>query len=151
VAKYTSIRSIIAFASTMEWKLHQMDVKTAFLNGVIEEEVFIEQPQGFMIHGKESHVCRLKKALYGLKQAPRAWYARINGYLMSLGFTKSEADHNLYYKVEDGCPSILVLYVDDLFLTRNKKLIDGCKRELTSEFEMKDLGLIHYFLGLEVW
>jgi hypothetical protein len=128
-----------------------MDVKTAFLNGVIEEEVYIEQPQGFVIHGKESHVCTLKKALYKLKQAPKAWYAKIDGYLMSLGFTKSEADPNLYYKVKDGCPLILVLYVDDLFLTGDKKLIDGCKRELASQFEMKDLGLMHYFLGLEVW
>jgi hypothetical protein len=68
IAKYTSIRSIIVIASAMGWKLHQMDVKTAFLNGVIDEEVYIEQPQGFVIHGKESHVCRLKKALYGLKQ-----------------------------------------------------------------------------------
>jgi hypothetical protein len=95
-----------------------MDVKTTFLNGVIEEEVYIEQPQGFVIHGKESHVCRLKKALYGLKQAPRAWYSRIDGYLMSFGFTKSDADPNLYYKVVDGDPLMLVLYVDDLFLTR---------------------------------
>jgi hypothetical protein len=79
------------------------------LNGVIEEEVYIEQPQGIVIHGKESHVCRLNKALYGLKQAPRAWYARIDGYLMSLGFTKSEENPNLYYKVEDVCPLILVL------------------------------------------
>jgi hypothetical protein len=151
VAKYTSIRSIIAIASAMGWKLHQMDVKTTFLNGVIEEEVYIEQPQGFVIHGKESHVCKLKKALYGLKQAPRAWYARIDGYLMSLGFTKSDVDPNLYYKVENGFPLILVLYVDDLFLTGDEKLIVGCKRELASEFEMKDLGLMHYFLGLEVW
>jgi len=88
VAKYTSIRSIIVIASVMGWKLHQMDVKTAFLNGVIEEEVYIEQPQGFVIHGKESHVCKLKKALYGLKQAPRAWYAKIDSYPMSLGFTR---------------------------------------------------------------
>jgi hypothetical protein len=103
-----------------------------------------------VIHGKEFHVCILKKALYGLKQAPKAWYARIDGYLMSLGFTKSEANPNLYYKVEDGCPLILVLYVDDLFLKGNKNLVDGCKRELASEFEMKDLGLMHYFLGLEL-
>ena len=65
----------------MVWKIHQMDVKTAFLNGFIQEEVYIEQPQGFEVHGKESHVCRLKKALYGLKQSPRAWYSRINTYL----------------------------------------------------------------------
>ena len=73
----------------------------------------------------------MKKDLYGLKQEPRAWYAKIDSYLMSLGFTKSDADPNLYYKVEDGCPLILVLYVDDPFLTGDEKLIDGCKRELT--------------------
>ena len=73
-----------------------MDVKIAFLNGLIEEEVYIEQPEGFVVHGKESHVCKLKNALYGLKQAPRAWYGRIDGFLVSLGFTKSDADPNLY-------------------------------------------------------
>ena len=72
-----------------------MDVKTIFLNGAIEEEVYIEHPKGFLIHGKESHVYRPKKALYGLKQAPRAWYARIDEYLVSLGFTKSDVDPNL--------------------------------------------------------
>ena len=74
VACFTSIRTIIALAATMGWKLYQMDVKTTFLNGEIEEEVYIEQPEGFEVHGKETHVCRLKKALYGLKQAPGAWY-----------------------------------------------------------------------------
>ena len=88
-----------------------MDVKTTFLNGEIEEEVYIEQPDGFMIHEKESHVCKLKKALYGLKQAPRAWYEKIVGYLMSLGFSKSVVDPNLYYStVGDEC-LISVLYV----------------------------------------
>jgi hypothetical protein len=135
----------------MGWKLHQMDVKTAFLNGVIEEEVYIEKPQGFVIHGKESHVYKLKKYLYGLKQAPRAWYAKIDSYLMSLEFTKIDVDPNLYYKVEDGFPLILVLYVDDLFLTGDEKLIDGCKREITLEFKMKDLSLMHCFFGLDVW
>ena len=128
-----------------------MDVKIAFLNVIIEEEVYIEQPRGFVIHGKESHVCRLKKALYCLKQAPRAWYGRIDGFLMKLGFTKSTADSNLYYKVVDGHTLILVLYVDDLFLTGAEKLIKWCKQQLAFEFEMKDLGLMHYFLGLEVW
>ena len=118
---------------------------------MIKEEVYIEKIEGFVIHGKESHVCKLKKALYGLKQAPRVWYARIDGYLVSLGFTKIDADPNLYYKLVDGEPLILVLYVDDLFLTEDKKLIEWSKRKLTSEFEMKDLGLMPYFLGLEVW
>jgi hypothetical protein len=81
VPRYTSIQMIISLATSMDWRLHQMDVNTTFLNGEIEEEVYIEQPDGFMIHEKESHVCRLKKALYGLKQPPRAWYARIDGNL----------------------------------------------------------------------
>ena len=102
------------------------------------------------MHGKESHVCKLKKALYGLKQAPRAWYARIDSYLRGLGFSKSIADSNPYIKVVQNQPLILVLYVDDMFLTGEKHLIDKCKRELATEFEMKDLGLLHYFLGLEV-
>ena len=83
MARYTSIRTIIAIASAMGWKLHQMDVKTAFLNGIIEEEVYIEQPEGFIVHGKYSRVCKLRNALYGLKQAPPAWYGRIDGYLVN--------------------------------------------------------------------
>ena len=103
-----------------------------------------------MTHGNKTHVCKLKKALYGLKQAPRVWYARIDGYLHSLGFSKSTADSNLYFKVVHNHHLILVLYVDDLFLTREEQLIAQCKWEITFEFEMKDLGLMHYFLGLEV-
>ena len=128
-----------------------MDVKTAFLNGVVEEEVYLEQPLGFETHNKESHVCKLKKALYGLKQAPRTWYGRIDSFLYSLGFTKSKADSNLYYKVEDGNPVMLLLYVDDLFVTGTDGLIIDMKRNLVVEFEMKDLGMMHYFLIMEVW
>jgi hypothetical protein len=104
-----------------------MDVKTTFLNGVIKEEVYIEQPQGFEVEDRKSHVCRLKKALYGLKQAPRAWYGCIDSFLTSLGFTKSKADSNLYFKIMDNEPVILLLYVDDLFLTGEEKLIAECK------------------------
>lgn len=81
VARYTSIRTVISLVAQMGWEIHQMDVKTMFVNGVIEEEVYIEQRVGFETHEKKSHVCRLKKALYGLKQGPRAWYGRIDGYL----------------------------------------------------------------------
>jgi hypothetical protein len=84
MARYTSIRTIIALVAKMKWKLHQMDVKIAFLNDVIKEEVYIEQPQGFEVEDMRSHVCRLKKSLYGLKQAPRAWYGRIDSFLTSL-------------------------------------------------------------------
>ena len=117
-----------------------MDVKTAFLNGVIEEEVYIEQLEGFETHEKKTHVCRLKKALYGLKQAPRAWYNRIDGYLQKMGFVKSDANPNLYYLTIGNEPLILVLYVDDLFLTGSSRLIKDCKENLTGEFKMKDLG-----------
>jgi hypothetical protein len=151
VARYTSIRTIIALAAKMKWKLHQMDVKTTFLNGVIEEEVYIEQSQGFEVEDTKTHVCKLKKAPYGLKKAPRAWYGRIDNFLTSLGFTKSKDDSNLYFKVMNDEPVILLLHVDDLFLTGEENLITECRKKLTAEFEMKDLGLMHYFLGLEVW
>jgi hypothetical protein len=131
----------------MGWRLHQKEVKTSFLNGETEEEVYIEQPDGFVIH-EESLVCRLKKALYGLKQAPPAWYARNDGHLMSLGFSKSVVDPNLYYKTVNGESLILVLYVDDLFLIDTETLIVECKYVLASEFEMKDLGMMNYFLRL---
>ena len=96
-------------------------------------------------------MCRLKKALYGLKKAPRAWYVRIDGHLMSLGFSKSVVDPNPYYKIVNGEALILVLYFDDLFLTSTESLIVEYKYALASEFEMKDLGMMHYLLGLEVW
>jgi hypothetical protein len=150
VSRYTSIRTIIALATKMKWKLHQMDVKKDFLNGVMEEEVYIEQPQGFEVEDRKTHVCRLKKALYGLKQAPGAWYGRIENFLTSLGFTKSKVDSNLFFKVMNDESVIFLLYVDDLFLIGEEKLITECKKKLTSKFEMKYLVLMHYFLGLEV-
>jgi hypothetical protein len=108
VARYTSIRNIIALASKMKWKLHHVDVKTTFLNGVIEE-VYIEQPQGFEVEDRKTHVCSLKKYLYGLKKAPRAWYGRIDSFPTSLGFTKSKYDSNPYFKVMNDEPVILLL------------------------------------------
>jgi hypothetical protein len=122
IARYTSIRVIIALASVLGWKLHQMDVKTTFLNGKIEYEVFVEQPDGFVLHNKEIHVCKLRKALYGLKQAPRVWYDKIDGFLKTLGLQKSDVDANLYFKVTGNQPVILILYVDDLFLTGDEGL-----------------------------
>jgi hypothetical protein len=96
-------------------------------------------------------VCILKRSLYGLKQAPCAWYTRIDSYFTGLGFTKSEADENLYQIVVEGKILIIVLYVDDLILTGDEQLIHLCKEDLAKEFEMKNLGLLHYFLGLEIW
>eukprot|EP00253_Pinus_taeda_P032236 PITA_32236 len=127
MARYTTIRSIVALTEIQGWTLHQMDVKIAFLHGLLQE-MYVEQPPGFEVYDRKTHVCRLKKAPYGLKQAPRSWYACIYSYLMKLGFTRSNVDPNLYFKT-----------------------IQECKRKLASKFEMKDLGLMHYFLGLEVW
>ena len=94
---------------------------------------------------------RLNKSLYSLKHAPSTWYGRIDGFIPSLGFTKSKTDSNLYYKVENGNPLMLLLYVDDIFVTGMDGLIVDTKRKLASEFEIKDLGMMHYFLGMEVW
>ena len=96
-------------------------------------------------------MCRLKKDLYGLKQAPRTWYGRIDSFLMILGFTKSKVDPNMYYKVVDGDQVIFLLYMDNLFLTDDEKLIVDSKRKFPVELDMKDLGTMNYFLSLEVW
>jgi hypothetical protein len=141
----------VVVAAEMGWKIHWMDVKTTFLNGLIEEEVYIEQPQQFKVFGRESHVRLLKKELYGLNQAPRAWYSRIDSYLLQMGFEKSEADPNLYYIVCGEDTLILILYVDDLFITGGEELIVDCKRGLASKFEMRYIGPMHYFLAMEVW
>ena len=95
MVRYTSIRTILSLAKVMKWKVHQMDVNTTFLNGEIKEEVYVEQPQGFEVQARETHVCRLKKDLYGLKKAPRARYDRIDNFLMSLGFKQRSVDPNL--------------------------------------------------------
>jgi hypothetical protein len=128
-----------------------MDVRTTFLNGEIEEEVYIKKLEGFMIHDAKYHMCRLKKALYGLKKTPRSWYEKLDEFLIILGFNKSFSDPNLYYHIVGDKCLILFLYVGDVFLIGSKRLIVECKRALNSEFEMKNLGMIHYFLGLEVW
>jgi hypothetical protein len=148
MARYSSIRAIISLVAEMGWRVHQIDVKTAFLNGVIEEEVYIEHPEGFEVRDWDTHVCRLRRALYRLKQAPRASYSRIDSHLREMGFHWSEVDRNLYFLAGE-VPLILVLYVDDLFLTRDEQLITNCKANLAAKFEMKYLGLMHYFLGLD--
>ena len=117
IARYSSIRSILALLAQMGWHIHHMDVKTMFLNGIIEEEVYTEHPQGLEIFNSEFHVCRLKRALYGWKKAPSALYTQIDCYFTRLGFTKSEANENLYQIVVEGKLLIIFLYFDDLILT----------------------------------
>ena len=146
-----TVRAVIAIAAQHRWKVFQMDVKSAFLNGILKEEVYVEQPPGYEVAGEENKVYRLKRALYGLKQAPRAWYSRIDSYLMSNGFSKSDGEPTLYIKVANENVLIVVLYVDDLiFIGNDKALIGEFKEAMKNEFEMTDLGLLKYFIGIEV-
>jgi len=128
-----------------------MEIRIVFLNDLIEEEVYIEKPHGFEVHGRESHVCGLKKALYVIKQALRAKYTQIDSYMTRLGFSKSDVYLNLYLKVKKNEHVILLLYVDELVFICVKHLIIQSKMELASEFDKKDFGFMHYCLGLEVW
>lgn len=113
-----------------------MDVKSAFLNGNPEEDVFIDQPEGYVKKGEEYKVCHLKKALYGLKQAPRAWYSRIENYFLTNGFSKCSQEHTLFTKKIRGMILIVCIYVDDLVFTGNSHLLveefkESMKRDLT--------------------
>ena len=129
-----------------------MDVKSTFLNGDLKEEVYVEQSPGFVILGSEGKICKLKKALYELKQAPCAWYQRIDAYFLRNGFKRSPSDANLYIYREGGKCMIVVLYVDDLVITGNhEEKISQMKHMLGRDFEMIDLGLMHFCLGIEVW
>ncbi|KAM1079184.1 hypothetical protein ACFX2B_013776 [Malus domestica] len=152
VARLDTIRTLIALAAQKGWQLYQLDVKSAFLNGVLEEEVYVDQPQGFEVKGSESKVYRLKKALYGLKQAPRAWYSEIDAHFTKCGFKKSLSEATLYTKVENKSEILIVsIYVDDVVFTGNsKKMVDEFRNEMMGKYEMTDLGLLHHFLGMGV-
>ncbi|KAA0045493.1 reverse transcriptase [Cucumis melo var. makuwa] len=152
VARLKTIRLLIALAAQNNWKIFQMDVKSAFLNGYLEEEVYLEQPPGYSVKGQENKVLKLKKALYGLKQAPRMWNSRINKYFLDNGYLTCPYEHSLYIKV-NGHGDILVvcLYVDDLIFTGNcASMFEDLKNTMTQEFEMTDIGLMSYYLGIEV-
>ena len=151
VARMETIRLLISQAAQFKWPIFQMDVKTAFLNGVLEEEVYVEQPLGYMKAGEEKKVLKLKKALYGLKQAPRAWNTRIDTYFKENGFEQCPYEHALYVKKNGRNVLLVALYVDDLiFLSSNDQMIEEFKSTMTREFEMADLGLMRFFLGLEI-
>jgi hypothetical protein len=128
-----------------------MDVKSTFLNGELEEEVYIEQPEGFLLSEREDYVCRLKKALYGLKQAPRAWYSRLDRYLQEQGFRKGNADSNLYVKVDRNNILIIEVYVDDIiFGSDDDRMSKKFSQDMQNEFEMSLLGELTFFLGLQI-
>lgn len=151
VAKMTSIRTVLALAASSRWKLWQLDVKNAFLYGELDRPIYMEQPPGFEKKDGHQLVCRLKKALYGLKQAPRAWYGKIAEYLQFCGYTASESDSSLFIKKHQGQMVVVLLYVDDIILTgSNYGEVTRLQDELSLRFEMKKLGELGTFLGLQI-
>jgi hypothetical protein len=151
VVRHTTVRLILGQAAHHDWNLHQLDVKSAFLHGYLNEEVYMSKPGGFEDSNHPNHVCKLHKSLYGLKQAPRAWNERFTAFLPTLGFHSSYADPSLFVKISDHSKVYLLLYVDDIIITGDDEaLITQVKSALQSEFDMKDLGKLHFFLGLEI-
>lgn len=151
VARLDTIRAILALAAHKGWLVFQLDVKSAFLNGDLKEEIFIDQPDGFVKKNAESKVYLLKKALYGLKQAPRAWYSKLDDYLLKLGFEKSITEPTLYVVKKNEEVLIISVYVDDLLVTGSSlSMVNQFKVKMLQIFEMNDLGKMSYFLGMEV-
>ncbi|XP_070681820.1 uncharacterized mitochondrial protein AtMg00810-like [Malus domestica] len=142
---------VLALAAHFNWPLRQLDVKNAFLHGILHDEVYMVQPPGFEDPTYPNLVCKLHKSLYGLKQAPRAWNERFTAFLPPLGFTTTYSDSSLFVKAVGSTLVILLLYVDDIIITGNDSLaIQQVIQSLTSEFDLKDLGSLHYFLGIQI-
>jgi hypothetical protein len=132
VAKLTSIRFMLSVVAAFDFEVEQMDVKTTFLHGDLEEEIYMKQPEGYVVKGKKELVCKLKKSLYGLKQSPRMWYQKFDTYMLGLGFTRRKEDHCVYFKLIGDHLIYLVLYVDDMLLIgNNKEIIQDVKTQLS--------------------
>ena len=152
VSKKDSLRIVLALVAHYDLELHQMDVKTAFLNGDLEEEVYMDQPEGFVVTGKENLVCKLRKSIYGLKQASRQWYIKFNDTITSYGFVEIIVDRCIYIKISGSKFVILFLYVDDILLVANDmSMLHDVKKYLSKNFEMKDMGEASYVIGIEIF
>ena len=153
VVRFDSIRTLLAFAVEKQMLIHQMDVVAAFLHGDLEEDIYMEQPEGYVIPGKEDMVCKLKKSLYGLKQSPRCWNRAFTDSMKSLNFTQSQAEPCMFIRRSaDGTElSIIALYVDDLItVTTNEAEMNEIKASLRQNFKMKDMGSLHFCLGVNI-
>ena len=151
VVKPATIRTVLSIALSKSWCLHQLDVKNAFLHGNLDETVYMHQPPGFRNSQHPDYVCLLKKSLYGLKQAPRAWYQRFADYVAVLGFSHSISDHSLFIYRQGNDMAYILLYVDDIILAASSTTLrQTIISKLDTEFAMKDLGPISYFLGISV-
>ena len=147
-----TIRILLSLATNFDWPLQQFDVKNAFLHGDLEEEVYMEIPEGLEEDYEGKKVCQPKKALYGLKQSPRAWFGRFATSMKSMNYIQSQGDHTLFVKhSKDGKVIALIVYVDDIIVTGDDlEEMGRLKEKLAREFEIKDLGRLKYFLGIEV-
>ncbi|KAK0584230.1 hypothetical protein LWI29_009630 [Acer saccharum] len=151
VNKLTTIRLVLSIVAANGLYLEQLDVKTTFLHGDLEEEIYMQQPERFVEKGNEEMVCRLTKSLYGLKQAPRQWYKKFDGFMQRNGYFRWNADHCCYFKKVKSSFIILLLYVDDMLVAgANLEEINNLKKQLSSEFEMKDLGAAKQILGMRI-
>ncbi|XP_071685349.1 uncharacterized protein [Lolium perenne] len=151
VVKPATIRTVLSLACSRNWPVHQLDVKNAFLHGVLEEQVYCYQPTGFVDSLHRDHVCKLAKSLYGLKQAPRAWFKRFAAFAITIGFVASRSDASLFILKQGSDVTYLLLYVDDIVLSASTSpLLHAIIAKLKSEFAMKDMGPLHYFLGIQV-
>ncbi|KAK4359715.1 hypothetical protein RND71_021944 [Anisodus tanguticus] len=151
VVKATTIRVVLSVAVSLHWSIRQLDVKNVFLYEYLQEEVYMSQPLGFIDSKYPKHVCLLKKSLYGLKQSPRAWYTRFADFISSTGFTHSRSDNSLFIYRRGSSLAYILLYVDDIILTASSDaLLQSIMAMLSSEFAMKDLGPLSYFLGIVV-
>ncbi|GKA65283.1 zinc finger, CCHC-type containing protein [Tanacetum coccineum] len=151
VARMETIRLLLAIAANNKWEVHHLDVKSAFLHGDLKEEVYVTQPEGFIKKQDQGKVYRLIKALYGLRQAPRAWNIKLDNTLKSLDFKKCALEQAIYIKTSKDSTLLIGVYVDDLIITGTpKKEIDKFKAQMEEKFEMSDLGLLAYYLGIEV-
>ena len=149
VARISSVHALLAVAAANKWDLFQMDVKNAFLNGDLSEAVYMQPPPGLSVDSNK--VCHLRRALYGLKQAPRAWFAKFSSTIFRLGYTASPYDSALFLRRTDKGTILLLLYVNDMIIIGdNLSGIQELKNILSQQFEMKDLGHLSYFLGLEI-
>ncbi|GJW15791.1 putative RNA-directed DNA polymerase [Tanacetum coccineum] len=153
VVKMGSIRVVLGLAASLDLEVEQMDVKTAFLHGDLDKEIYMEQPEGFQVKGKEDYVCRLQKSLYGLKQAPRQWYKKFESVIGKQGFRKTFSDHCVFFqRFGDDDFIILLLYVDDMLIVgKNIGRIAQLKQDLSKSFAMKDLGPAKQILGIRIF
>ena len=129
VAKISFVRILISLAANLGWPLFQLDVKNVFLNGNLKEEVYMEQPFGFVAHGESGKVYRLHKAIYGLKQSPNAWFGKFSEVVLKFGLQRCHSDHSMFSHTSDRGKILLIVYVDDIIITRDDKQgIDDLKR-----------------------